>query len=111
MKTKKQLYYSLSPLAFSIIFYVLSFSLYSTFVLWENKPEALAWTLGLLSCLAFFFFAPPIAIACNTTSIIVQAKAIKRKENPLWLNILLIVLSSIIIIASITVFISFWIKA
>ena len=103
LKAKKFTFISLIPLATSIIYAIFSFLFLLPFIYTTNADNDWVFFMGLLATvnLEYSHFA---FVGFNIASIILQAKALKRKEI-LWLNILLLALSIILIILAIGLFV------
>ena len=113
MKKRKQ--FTLISSAF-YLFPILPFVLLAIFELIATLTEMMSNRSGFLYTVSAFIsifliiLIPLIIIICNAASISMQIVAIARKEI-LWLNILLIVLSSAFIILSLLFAREFWIGA
>ena len=102
MKAKKFTFISLIPLTTSIIYAICSF-LFLLSLIYTNADNDWVFLMFMLAALNVFY-SPFAVVGFNIASIVLQAKAIKRKEI-LWLNILLLSFSIILIILAIALFV------
>ena len=86
------------------------FGLIATLTEIPSNNSGFIYTASALISIALIISIPLIIIICNIGSISMQIVAIVRKEI-LWLNILLIILSSAFIILSLLFMREFWIGA
>ena len=107
-KAKKYTLFSLIPFVTSAMYFLCSILFFANIYFLEI-PEL--FSLLIISFLNLFVNAPQIAIACNILVVVLQAKSIKHSKKLLWLNILLLVLATLSIFASVGAFIAYVLHA